>query len=622
MRVLIIHAKEFSYRVVKPALKEGYEEPGPRREGSARNALVVFTTVEDEDAKNLSDVVKRAASDILDLARKVKAEVVVIYPYAHLSPRLAPPKIAFKALEMLEAEVSTSNMPVLRAPFGWYKEFNLHCYGHPLSELSRTYHPSLTPSARLEREYYIVTPEGDVYKPEEFLDKADKEFRILIEKEALGKELGEKENPVLRFCEKFGFEWEPLSDYGHMRYHPHAALMVEAVSEYAWILARRLGIPVLKVRGTNMFDLSAQPIYEHAQLYGDRLYDFWAEKKHLVLRYAACFQQFSMLRDYVLSYENLPLGMFEVADSYRFEQSGEVTLCFRLRKFHMPDLHILTRDLEEAMTVSEKLQKLIHEEAAKLGQKYHAIYNVTKDFWRDEFSKLVELIRRDGRPALVTIYPEGVYYWVVNVEYHIIDAGGRPREIATYQFDVGNAKRFNIKYVDRDGTEKYPVIIHTAIIGSVERYIYMVLDSAAKMERRGETPFIPTWLAPIQVRLIPLHPAGEEMKFCEEVANLLEENQVRVDIDDRNLSLGRRVRDAAREWIPYIGVVGDRELATGTINVTIRRTNDRRAMTPEELLKVVSNEVKGYPKVSSTLPRHVSKRPPLVYLEKLTPQHR
>ena len=335
------------------------------------------------------------------------------------------------------------------------------------------------------------------------------------------------------------------------------------------------------------------------------------------MRYAACHQQFSMLKDYVLSYSALPLGMFEIADSYRLEQSGEVTLCFRLRRFYMPDLHILSRSVEEAVEIAEELQEIIHREAEKLGQTYYAIYNVTEDFWKEKRDLLLKLIKRDGKPALITVYPAGIYYWVVNVEYHIVDSAGRPREIATFQFDVGNAKRFGIKYIDENNKEHYPVIIHTALIGSIERYIYMVFDAAIKMERRGQTPYIPTWLAPIQVRLIPVNPSSQQqLIYAEKVARLLEQHLIRVDIDDRQLSLGKRIRDAAREWIPYIVVIGDREVETGTVNVTIRRTNDRIAMKPEELLETILRDLEGYPRVQSTLPRYVSKRPTLVYLEK------
>ncbi|RUM48019.1 MAG: threonine--tRNA ligase [Hyperthermus sp.] len=617
MRVLLIHAKEFWFKAHRKAIDEAEEASAPP-EGRASNALVVFTTVEKDDANNVDNVTSIAAADIASVASKVGADTIVIYPYAHLSSDLAPPHKAVEALQLLEEKIKEKGVgEVIRAPFGWYKEFYLHCYGHPLSELSRSYQATETKKLRVEKRYYVVTPDGKIYKPDEYLSMANHDFRALIEKEALGKELGEIENPTNVLCSKFGFEWESMSDYGHMRYHPHAALMADAVAEYSWQLARGLGIPVLRVKGTNMFDLSSKPVYEHAALFGDRLYEMSTERKRLVLRYAACHQQFAMLKDYILSYKDLPLGMFEVADSYRLEQSGEVTLCFRLRKFNMPDLHILTKDLAEAVKISERLQKVIHEEARKLGREYYAVYNVTEDFWTNRREELLELIRRDGKPALIALYPAGIYYWVVNVEYHIIDVAGRPREIATFQFDIGNAKRFGIRYVDANNKERYPVIIHTALIGSIERYIYMVFDTAVKNEKEGKTPEIPLWLSPIQVRIIPISPNDPgQRELAEKTATLLEDNLIRVDIDDREISLGKRIRDAGREWIPYIVVIGRREAETGTLNVTIRRTNDRVVLKPDELLLKITEELRGYPRIASPLPRYVSQRPSLTYLER------
>ena len=624
MRALLIHAKEFMYRVREKAINNADSLDNEiRPEYRVENGLVAFISIEEGDNGSKS-ILEKFSNDVLSLAGQLKVKTIVIYPYAHLSDRLAGPLEAKEFLSELHRYLSNlaaqQGIEVVRAPFGWYKEFKLHCYGHPLSELSRGYKSEEEVSVTIhspQKEYVVVDPSGNIYTPEEYLSKADPDLRILIEKEALGKELGEVETEISKLCSKFGFEWEPFSDYGHMRYEPHAAFIVEAVSDYAWRLARSLSFPVLKVRGTNMFDLAQPAVYEHARLFGDRLYTLSVEKKKLVLRYAACHQQFAMLRNYVLSYRDLPLGMFEVADSYRLEQSGEVSLCFRLRKFLMPDLHVLVSNIEEAMKVAEELQSIIHREAKKLGRRYVAVYNVTRDFWENNRDMVVELIRRDGRPALIAIYPAGIYYWVVNVEYHIIDHANRPREVATFQFDIGNAKRFGIKYTDENGREKYPVIIHTALIGSIERYIYMVFDTALREEMEGRTPSLPVWLSPIQVRIIPVNPRIEkQIKYSLSVAEALEASDIRVDIDNRELGLGRRIRDAAREWIPYIVVIGDREVETNTVNVTIRKTNDRIALKVEELVQMISEETRGYPKLLSTLPRYVSKRPSLVYLEK------
>jgi len=588
------------------------EDIPEKYEGNFENVLVVFTSIEKDDDEA---VVQQAVNEVKDVVEKINPSKIIIYPYAHLSNKLAPPAKALDLLNMFEKLLREYiNKEVYRAPFGWYKAFALECYGHPLSELSKTIEKKETGEVvrkEIPKEYIILTPEGKMYKPEEFDYTGFEELKILVDKEVFGKELPGGENKVNDYCRKFGFEWEPYSDHGNMRYGPHAATIIESVAQYSWSIARSLGIPVFKIIGTNIFDLAKKPVYEHAKLFGDRLYELEVENKRYVLRYAACHQQFAMLKDWIISYKNLPFGMFELADSYRLEKRGELNLCFRMRRFYMPDLHILTKDLNEAIEVSKKVQEKIHEEARKIGREYVALYNITRDFFEKHFKDIVELVKREGKPVLVALLPGGIYYWVLNVEYHIIDNIKRPREIATFQIDIGNSKRFGITYIDEKDQKRYPVIIHTAIIGSVERYVYMVLDTAAQLELSGKTPYIPTWMAPIQVRVIPV--SKEHLDYAIKVANTLSEHGFRVDVDDREESLGKKIREAAKEWIPYIIVIGQREIESNTINVRIRRTNDQKVMTVDELVKVLEEETRGYPKVPQTLPLFVSARPVFSY---------
>jgi threonyl-tRNA synthetase len=605
MRILAIHARTFSYDIVKPAIEEP-EGVSSDLKKEFENVLVLFTSIENTDEP---DVVEDAVAEIRGLIEQIKPAEVLIYPYAHLSADLAPPDKAVEILNKLHEKASSSlQIPVHKAPFGWYKSFKLECYGHPLSELSRTITRRSTAQRRpIEKKYFIMTKDGELLKPEEFDYSEYPELRVLVDKEVYGRELEGGENRVNDYSKKFGFEWEPMSDHGHMRYNPPAVVIMDAVSRYSWQVARSLGIPVFRVMGTNMFNLKARPVYEHAVLFGDRLYELQVDNEKYVLRYAACHQQFAMMKDWIISYKDLPFGVFEVADSYRLEQRGELSILFRTRKFYMPDLHILTRDLSEAVEVAKKVQAKIHEEAAKLGRKYIALYNVTEDFLSENRDKLLEFVKNENSPVLLAVLPAGVYYWVINVEYHIIDNLQRPREIATFQIDIGNGKRFGITYTDEKGEKKHPIIIHTAIIGSVERYIYMVFDTAALMEKQGKVPYIPTWIAPVQVRVIPV--SREFLDYAVKVYEEMAKHGIRVDLDDRDLSLGKKIREAAMNWVPYIVVVGQREVETGTINVKIRVNNDQRVMSIEDLVSRIHEEIKGYPQVELTLPGKLSTRP-------------
>ncbi len=607
----MIHAAEFSYRAREPAT-ETYEKDVPL-EGKFTNILVVFTTVEKEDDKD-PNIVERAVQEIRSHAEIIKVSKVLLYPYAHLSPELAPPQVAIKILRDLHTALSNSGVEVYRAPFGWYKEFNLVNYGHPLAELSRTLKPLEAKRPQITKTYYIMDLDGNLHDPYTYEYK-DPMLRALVEKEVFKKELEKTRPRAAEYMEKFGFEWEPFSDHGHMRYEPHAATILEAASQYAWNVVRSLNIPVFRVKGTNMFDLKVQAVKEHADLFGDRLYEVFMENTSLVMRYAACHQQFAILKDWIISYKDLPLGMFEVADSYRYEQRGELILGFRLRRFYMPDLHILTRDVEEAKKITLMIRDKIFEEAKKLGRDYVAIINVTKEFLEKEREYLKELIRRDGRPALITVVPDGIYYWVINIEYNIIDSAGKPREIATFQIDVGNAKRFGIKYVDENNVERHPVIIHTAIIGSLERYIYMLFDTAALREAAGLTPTLPFWISPIQIRIIPVSKNHVEyaLKIYEKISRL----GYRVDVDDRDESLAKKIRDAGIEWVYFVIVVGDREVSTNTINVRDRESGVQRSYEIEEFIELLNKLQGDHPRTDLGMPHLLSKRPSLPYLRSI-----
>ena len=610
MRILLIHADHFEYEVKQEAVKNPEEIEEHDKKGAADEVLVAFCTVEKEDEKAPSRVATKTAESISEVAGWIKTKKIFLYPYAHLSSSLASRDAAIPILKTLEQLLREKGFDTKRSPFGWYKSFSIKCKGHPLSELSRSIlvEEAAVETVPVKTEYGIMDVEGHLHDTKDYkFGPKEEEFRALVEKEAFKKELRGGKPRFLDYCRKFGIEWESYSDTGHMRYGPEATAMFDLIAEYSWMVASSLGIPVFQVRGTNMFDLSVPAVKEHANLFGDRLYEIEVDEKSFVLRYAACHQQFSAVKDWQISYRNMPFGTFEVADSYRLEKSGELLLCFRVRKMHMPDLHIFCRDLEEAKQVSLKIHRKIYAEIGKLGRDYVSIYNTTRSFLEQHRDFFIELLKTERKPILLNFVPENLYYWVINVEYTIVDELNRPREVATFQIDMGNAKRFGITYVDERGEKRYPPIIHTALLGTIERYLFTVLDCAAKAASKGEKPDLPIWLSPVQVRLIPIQ--KNHLKFAKKIADKLEEACLRVDIDDRDLTIAKRIREAESKWIPYILVVGERELKTKLIPVRKRGESKMRRIGIEKLIKRILGETKGYPAKPLIIPRLVRERP-------------
>jgi threonyl-tRNA synthetase len=614
MRILLIHADHFEYSVKGKAIKEPEEISDEEKSGSAEEALVVFCTVEKPDQKSPEIAVEKTVASIEDVARQVKPAKIVLYPYAHLSANLASPKSAIPILVSLEDALKKRGYGVLRSPFGWYKSFDIKCKGHPLSELSRTIileevaAPAPVKAVPKPTVYKVLRMDGSICDPENYPYKASEDdFKRLVEKEALKKELRGGQPKYLEYCKKFGIEWEPLSDVGHMRYEPEATLMFDLISEYSWKLASSLGVPVFQLRGSNMFDLSVPAVKQHADLFGDRLYQLASEERNLVLRYAACHQQFAIIKDWTISYKNLPFGAFEVADSYRLEQSGELLLCFRVRKLHMPDLHVFCKDVKEAEDFSLNVHKKIYEEVGKLGRDYVSIYNTTKSYFESNPEYFAKLMEVEKKPALLNFVEEGKFYWVINIEYCIVDELKRPREIGTFQIDVGNAERFGITYTDDSGVKRHPAIIHTALIGTIERYIFVVLDSVARTERLGGVPSLPFWLSPTQIRLIPV--SKDYVELASKVMAKIDAAGVRVDLDDRDASVSKKVREAEMVWIPYVVVFGEKEKESGKLTVRERGTEKPRIIELNELLEGAEKRLEGYPRKSTPLPKLLSQRP-------------
>jgi threonyl-tRNA synthetase len=605
MRILQLHSDFIEY---KPIEKEGkVVEAAEKKWHRFEEVLVLFTCVEAGDDEAVG---RKAIDEVQQALETLKVNKILIYPYAHLSSNLARPTDALKTLKAMEAHAKEVGIETYRSPFGWNKQFSIAIKGHPLAEALKiitSVEAKVKKIAVAKKEYLILAEDGKAHSPEDYKFKENEEnFRLLVEKEALGRELkGGGEPEYIKHMKKFGIDWETMSDVGHMRYGPQATLIFDLIAEYSGHVANSIGIPVYSLKGTNMFNLDLPPVREHAELFGDRLYHVDVEKKSFVMRYAACHQQFAIIKDWQISYRHLPFGAFEVADSYRLEQSGELLLGFRVRRLNMPDLHVFCKDLEEAKEWFLKLHRKIYEEVKALGGDYVSLYNLTsKQFFEENKDFFKQLVKLEKKPVLLCFYPPGInYYWTLNIEYHIIDKMSRPREIATVQIDVGNAERFGIKFTDKEGKENYPIILHTAIIGTIERYLYTLFDLALKMKH----PALPLWLSPTQVRVIPVGDRFE--KDAEKIAEKIEKNDIRVDVDDRPLTMQKKIREAETEWINYVVVIGQKEIDSGLLAVRDRRTGEIRQMKLEELVKEIKRNIADKPFKRSVVPQRLSERP-------------
>jgi len=606
LRILQLHSNFIEYEPIRKEVK--IAEECDKKTYRLEELAVLFTCVEENDDEA---VAKKAIDEVKSSLEKLRVNRILIYPYAHLSDNLANPSKALRILKEMENHARKIGIETYRAPFGWCKSFQIKIKGHPLAEQSKVFLPEkLEKEKKIEwkipkPEYLILKTDGEAVELEKYkFKKGEEDFELLVKKEAFKEEaVGGEEPRIIEILKRFGFEWEPSSDSGHMRYGPKAALMVDLVGDYAWQSVNELNVPSFSIKGTNLFNLNVPAIKEHADLFGERLYTIRIDNEEYILKYAACFQQFSMLKDWNISYRQIPFGMFEIADSYRLEQSGECLLGFRLRRFYMPDYHIFCEDLKQTEQISVKVHQKIYEKIRELGREYFSLYNITKSFFEENKEFLKSLTEIEEKPILLHFVPEGKYYWVINIEYNIIDELKRPREIATWQIDMGNAKRFGIKYIDEKKKEIHPPILHIAVLGGIERYIFTVFDSALKQKN----PILPLWLSPIQVRVIPV--SDKFLEDAQKIANEIEKNQIRVDLDDRPITVQKKIREAEMEWINYVLVFGQKEIASGTLSVRDRKAGELREMRLNELINEIKEKTKDKPFKPLTIPRLLSKRP-------------
>ena len=604
MRILLIHSDYLNYNVKnKTPVAEEIEDA--KKQGAFDESLVVFTAVEKDDENNPQGIVKNLVKEVIKTNDQVKAENIVLYPYAHLSSSLSSPKVAVQVLKDAEEALNAEGLNVKRVPFGWYKAFEISCKGHPLSELSRT----ITAEEEDEEEVEKKPSSWSILDGDKIIDIDDFKFEndqleklVSYEVGTGASDAGEPAHVKL-MREKELCDYESASDVGNIKWFPKGRLVRDLLADYVYNLVVDQG--AMPIETPIFYDLDNEAINVHAAKFGERQYRT-DTKKNLMLRFACCFGAFRVMADPFITWKNLPAKLYELSTySFRFEKKGEVVGLKRLRAFTMPDFHSFCADMESTLEEFSKQTDMCIQTGVDLDVNYEIIFRATKDFYDENKDWMYSIGKKIGKPVLLEILPERKHYWSCKIDFAAIDYLGRPIENPTVQIDVESGKRFDITYLGEDGKEHYPTILHCSPTGSIERVICSLLEKTA-IELDEKAPMLPTWLSPIEVRIITV---GEDHKdFANELYDKINAENIRVDVDDRDESVGKKIRNAATEWIPYIFVVGDNEKESGVFSVTVRETGEKVDMTVDELIKEVLDKTKGMPYRGLPLPKDISTR--------------
>jgi threonyl-tRNA synthetase len=214
------------------------------------------------------------------------------------------------------------------------------------------------------------------------------------------------------------------------------------------------------------------------------------------------------------------------------------------------------------------------------------------------------MIKELGRPVLLELFDIRYAYFITKFEFNFVDAFSKAAALSTVQIDVENADTYDISYTDEDGTKKRPYILHESISGAIERIIYALLEQEY-MKKDGKPEF-PLWLSPTQVRIIPI--TEKQKEYCFDLLKEIEEANIRVDIDDTNESLGKRIRNAEKEWIPYTIVIGEKEMEEKILAVNIRN-EEKKNMKSKELIEEIKEKIKDRSFMILNMNKQISLRP-------------
>ncbi len=600
-----MHSDKLSYEVKEKAVKEA-EEVELRRY-SIEESLVLFTSYERDDNPAC---VGAAVEDVRTVANRLGVTKLVVYPWVHLTEKPAP---FFKARELHDLFARTLQMAgfeVHKVPIGWYKAFEIKVKGHPLAESLRVIRGvKVAKEEEVEpSEFIILYPSGAEVKPSNWEQIEDEDLRIFVRNEVFGKPPS-GESPVhIELMKRLELiDYEPASDVGHFRFYPDGTLVKRLIEELAFKIANKIG--AMEIETPLIYRLTVPAIAEQAEKFRERGYRFEIDNIPFTLRFAGDFGLFQMMKSMTISKKHLPLSFYEISPSFRLEQRGECVGLRRLRGFTMPDIHTFAADIDQALDVYKLYFREYDELLKKLGINYVVAFRVVKEYYENFKPHILEMLRYVNKPALIEILPKMKHYWAMKHEFQFVDKSEGNGQLSTVQLDVEDSARYGIYYVAEDGKKRPGIIVHTSM-GSIERMIYAILEQAAKSADKGAKPMLPLWLAPVQVRVFPI--TEKAMLFAEEIVQSLREDKIRADLDDRDLSLARKVREAERRWIPYLAFVGEKELERKGLTVRRRRDGAEYFSTIESLKNEVKKECEGMPYRPLNVPYHLSKRPKFV----------
>lgn len=330
----------------------------------------------------------------------------------------------------------------------------------------------------------------------------------------------------------------------------------------------------------NLFEKSG-----HFEFYKDLMFTTKDDNQTFVLKPMNCPESTMIYSSKIRSWRDLPLRLSEIGRLHRKELSGVLNGLFRVRQITMDDAHIYVRN-DQLLGEINRLVVLIND--------FYKIFNFKtsyflatkpdkamgdKELWNKAEKTLAESLKKNK--IKYDLQPKEGAFYGPKIEIHVKDSLGRSWQLGTIQVDFNMAEKFNLSFANQDGKKEKPMVIHRAIFGSFERFIGILVENY-----QGA---FPTWLSPVQAKILNITERNE--KYAEKIRTELISEEIRAEIDSANETIGKKIRNAEIEKIPYILIVGDKEEKSGTVAIRQRNKGDLGAEKLENFKKKIILEI-------------------------------
>ncbi|MHA1240393.1 MAG: threonyl-tRNA synthetase editing domain-containing protein [Promethearchaeota archaeon] len=647
MKILLIHSDgvEVTKNKVATSNPQDFPEDIIKMEGLI---LVAYVSVEDQDTydtdliakqgaqviedaiiqiTNFPEVIRRKNEEIREYNKKIesgqikgkprkilelikerdiyKVDQVLVYPWAHLSKFLSKEANAMDVCPKIAELLKDKGIEAKFSPFGWYKSFKINCIGHEVAEMYRDVKLYIQPEEHIENAVFkVITPQGTELDLKFDDDKnvlplkeiKDEDFQLFLESELGSKRIDEGIEPAhIKVMKEFELvDFDPNTDAGNLRWYSKGVIMKNLIKSF--VEDRIIDYGAILIDTPLMYTTKNKKLTAQTARFPARSYWVESGNDRYILRYASDFLLFDLLSSMNLKLQYFPLRIYEWEQySFRREMKGELTGLRRLRSFVMPDMHTLCKDVKSSV------------------EEFKSQYFLIK---RENKEWIKELIKKEGQPALLELWEERYFYFVLKFERPVLSAQNRSATLSTNQIDVESSleymvdnegkkrQKYNIHFTDIDGETKYPVILHNSPTGGLERILWGLIETAVR-DKDKIVPGFRTWLSPIQVRILTI--SNEQHDYAEKILEILSKESYRVDFDDRNEKLGKKIRQSEIDWIPYTIILGKKEQEDQTISVrkrlighpigpkkeTSKNVNNIKL---SELIEMLNEDTKGFPK--------------------------